>query len=1243
MPVLLDAGQRFSCAIRNGGEVWCWGENSHGNLGDGTTTSRALAQPVKSPDGLSVLSGVIDLATGDHHACALGANGSVWCWGSNAAGQLGDNSWDNRSRPIQVKGVGGTGVLTGMTDITAGGQHTCASNGTSLVVCWGSNDSGQLGNANVSSTDSSLVPIQVMLVNGQALLNIASVAAGESQTCGLKNDGTVWCWGSNRDGELGDGQGGPNALWTPAPTQVMALGESPQSLGGIVQITAGARHTCALAGDGGVWCWGANWSGQTGSGQSGQNLRAMRVLDEAGQGYLSDVMRVDAGAWHTCAQGLAGGSVALWCWGENFHGQLGKSIGAPSQWPVRVVDSSGQGQMASVGAIAAGTSHSCAMTGTGNVWCWGQDTDGQLGNGNFVSRLLPSRAGSSGGSDIWTGASMVSAGGYHSCALDGEHTVWCWGLNSNGQLGDGSSQAFGWSAVPRHVSDASGQGVLSTIAEVDTGEEYSCALSDAGAVWCWGSNYQGQLGDGSTTPRSRPVQVLGLPDIRHLALGARHACAIAVDGALWCWGENGSGQLGDGSTTDRTSALPVQGLSGVTEASAGYKHTCAIASGMGVSSGVAWCWGDNAKGQLGSGNTASSTVPAVVRDSTGQSFLGDMLDISAAEGHTCAHGSDARAWCWGDNERGQLGDGSSTSHSLPSLVRVGPDAQSVPLATRQVAAGSAHSCALTPTGEVRCWGGNSYGELGTGSDKPELWPAATRAASGVAAISDVSQVSSGNSHNCGLVGTGSESQIWCWGYNDYGQLGRAPGTDRWQNVIWGGGAGVGAIAINPTSVAVSQSPGSQTQQTVVISNTGSGELIWAIDPYRTSAALYDNGPFMTHPGQGFNGADVSAIASSLGNTTLGFTGSPDPGQSGRVADDFMVPASGWHIEYATLWAFQYEVPPPSILNSVTLQIWDGVPGAPGSEVVFGDETSNRFVGTQFTGIYRASDQNFGWSSMPIMSIVADLGVDLPAGDYWLDWQIGAATTGSINHFFVTSPNSQGKTGANARWLAGSNWQNVIDYGSNVAQDIPFALWGSDPNTPQCTALADAPWLSIDVLEGNLAPGASSDLVLGFDSSGLAPGSYEARLCILSTDLNHPITILPIQLNVGAHSRISVTQGTLLLPPSNLFPYSVYEIALSNASDADPASGVVIATDAGTLLRSSRNACSTDANGVVTCAVPSAGQVACDASGHSCTLASLPPGGSVALALTLADGQCATVSIPPSLAEAGHDSIHVCAN
>jgi alpha-tubulin suppressor-like RCC1 family protein len=245
----------------------------------------------------------------------------------------------------------------------------------------------------------------------------------------------------------------------------------------------------------------------------------------------------------------------------------------------------------------------------------------------------------------------IAAGGGHTCALV-VGGVRCWGWNADGQLGDGSKVMR---TTPVAVS-----GLGSGVRAVVTGTSHTCALTDGGAVQCWGDNRYGQLGDGTTTDRTTPVNVLGLSSgVQAIAAGGYHTCALTTAGPVKCWGANASGQLGDGTTIQRTVPVDVAGLvSGVNAIGAGGSHTCALAGDDGIQ-----CWGDNGHGQLGDGTTALRTTPVAVIGLNGGA---DAVD--AGRRHTCAVVQEDQLTCWGRNEYGQLGDGSTENRTIPVHV-----------------------------------------------------------------------------------------------------------------------------------------------------------------------------------------------------------------------------------------------------------------------------------------------------------------------------------------------------------------------------------------------------------------------------------------------------------------------------------------------------------------------------------------------------------------------------------------------
>jgi alpha-tubulin suppressor-like RCC1 family protein len=401
------------------------------------------------------------------------------------------------------------------------------------------------------------------------------------------------------------------------------------------------------------------------------------------------------GGFHTCALASPGGTA--WCWGWNNEGQLGVGSTTQSLSPVAV--SGGR----SYSTIAAGSSHTCALASPGGAaWCWGNGLDGQLGDNSFNSQVTPIAV--RGGRNF----SSIAAGGRHTCALASPGgAAWCWGDNSYGQLGDGSS------ATNRYTPVATSGGQL--YSAIAAGDSHTCALaSPGGDAWCWGYNYVGQLGDGSGSNRRIPVAVSGGRSYSAIATGEDHTCALASPGGVpWCWGWNYNGQL-DGAFNSGSR----RNYSAI---AAGQLHTCALA----FLGSAAWCWGANVYGQAGDGNSGRNTGPVAV--SGGQLYSA----IAAGGSHTCALASPGgAAWCWGWNQYGQLGDGSTTLRSVPVAVSGGltflaispsqtpsstPSQTISATATPSQAPTSSQSHSLTPTPTPSQSVSRSQTQSGTGS------------------------------------------------------------------------------------------------------------------------------------------------------------------------------------------------------------------------------------------------------------------------------------------------------------------------------------------------------------------------------------------------------------------------------------------------------------------------------------------------------------------------------------------------
>lgn len=372
--VQVEVGYYHSCALRHDGALWCWGQNLHGELGDGTYARRVLpVQATSSASGFGA-NNIASIAADLYRTCALNDNGRAFCWGHNAFGQIGDGSTTGRINPVRVEVIG-----TGVQTLSASHHLSCAVGEFGKAWCWGRNNHGQVGDG--STTNRSLpVPVSIAPALGFRDFNIAAVAAGQNHGCARNLRGRAFCWGSNHFGQLGDGT--TTDRLTPVQVDTSAPGFNGFN---IAQISAGESHTCALTSTGRAFCWGRNGFGQVGHGlPASVRVELPTAVNTSATGFgVRNIVRIVAGGDSSCALNVNG---RAFCWGKNSYGQVGDGTTIDRIAPV---------QLSALGRelrdIAPGFYHSCAIDAAGDVWCWGRNNHGQLGEGTTADSLVPVR------------------------------------------------------------------------------------------------------------------------------------------------------------------------------------------------------------------------------------------------------------------------------------------------------------------------------------------------------------------------------------------------------------------------------------------------------------------------------------------------------------------------------------------------------------------------------------------------------------------------------------------------------------------------------------------------------------------------------------------------------------------------------------------------------------------------------------------------------------------------------------
>jgi len=759
----IAAGAAHSLALKSDGTVWAWGKNTLGELGDGSITQHL------TPVQITTLSSIVSIGAGADQGAAVTADGTVWAWGYNNSGQVGDGTTIARTTPVKISDPGFNWKAGTPTFSPVGGTYTvkqnvtisCATVGASihyttdgtLPTPSSSLYSGAvsitettnlkamavksgLANSNIATDLYALQVVTPTFSPGGATYTIAQKVTISSTTPGATfyytTDGSTPTTGSQEyTGPVSVAHTltlkafGVKAGWTPsalrsasytmhfgtlaAPTMAPGTGTSTDSV--TVTMSAASFATIYYTTDGSTPSTASRVYTSPLTVATTTTVKAIAFHPD----YVTSVV-----ATHTYTIKVATPT-------------LSRVSGAyPAGTTVVVSDANPDATLRySITGIAPTPSDPEIASGASLVL------------GNFTLKVQASKAGCV-SSDVASASYTVTgplipgalaAGASHSVMLKTDGTVWTWGLNANGQLGDGT--------LVRRLTPVAVAG-LAGVKAIAAGSNFTLALKTDGTVRAWGVNTNGQLGDGTITQRLLPTLVVGLTNVTAIAAGSQHGLALKADGTVWAWGLNGNGQLGDGTTTRRLAPVRVGGLGAAAAIAGGDGHSLAV-----LTNGTAWAWGLNSSGQLGDGTTTQRLTPVAVDG------MIDILNVAAAGVHSVARRDDGAVWAWGGNSYGQLGDGTAVSSLVP-VPATGPSLVAA------VAADGLHNLALKSDGTVWGWGYNGYGAVGDGTTTNRNAPVP------VSGLSSIVAVATGVYHSVAL---GSDGVVWAWGSNSSGQLG----------------------------------------------------------------------------------------------------------------------------------------------------------------------------------------------------------------------------------------------------------------------------------------------------------------------------------------------------------------------------------------------------------------------------------------------------------------------------------------
>jgi alpha-tubulin suppressor-like RCC1 family protein len=685
------------------GTLWAWGYNSYGQLGDGTIVDKSSPVQVGALTDWKQISG----SGNTYFTTAIKTDGTLWAWGWNGSGNLGDGLTSPKSSPSQV------GALTTWASVMSGDQHVIATKTDGTLWAWGWNSNyitySQLGDGLAASY---LIHVQIGTTGAWK-----RVSNGRYHTAAIKTDGTLWAWGRSNYGQRGSG----TLTDSSTPVQVGALTTW-------AEISCGEFISVAVKTDGTLWSWGWNNYGALGDGTTVDKSSPVQI------GSLTNWSKVVMTAYSVNPVAIKTDGT-LWTWGYNSYGQLGDGTTVNKSSPIQMGVAT---NWSSAGSTYNGV---IALKTDGTLWSCGYNGYGQLGHGDVTHRSTLTQIGAL---TNWRNLGL----GYQSIvATKTDGTLWAWGNNYYGQCANNTNGV----ASPNHISSPTQVGSLTDWQAVPTvGTLSFFATKTDGTLWTWGYGGYGLTGLASAISKSSPTQVGSGTDWANVIASANnvHSHLIKSTNTLYASGYHNDGlaggQLGDGTSVDKSSPVQIGALTNWKTIATKHNHSLALKT-----DGTLWSWGWNTYGALGDGTTVDKSSPVQVGSGTNWKFIATARNTSAAIK------TDGTLWTWGYNNYGQLGDGTTVNKSSPVQVGSGTN-------WKQIACTADSMSAVKTDGTLWSWGYNSYGQLGDGTIIRKSTPIQ------VGSLRNWKKVNTGYVN---VIATKTDGTLWAWGENSYGSLG----------------------------------------------------------------------------------------------------------------------------------------------------------------------------------------------------------------------------------------------------------------------------------------------------------------------------------------------------------------------------------------------------------------------------------------------------------------------------------------